>query len=81
MAQQPQTAEEIVQQMRNNIIISATNAQQSSLSAFDQIIQLLQTTSVMLKNKDNEIHRLEQLCKENNIDTTPKQQKPVPSQK
>lgn len=58
--------------MRNELVLAQSRANQLSLDSFDKLVQQLQQFSNALQAKEQEIKRLEELCKKNSVDTIPK---------
>ena len=64
--------------MRNELVITQSRANQLSLDSFDKLVVQIQQFSKALQEKQQEITRLEELCKKNSIDSTiKKQEKPL----
>jgi len=68
---QQMTLEQAVGTLRNNIVIGHSKSEGISLDSFDKIVGLLQQQGAGIIQKDKEIKRLQELCKENKIDYTP----------
>ena len=66
------TLEQAVGTLRNNIVIANSKSEDISLNSFDKMVGLLQQQVAAIIEKDKEIKRLQELCKENKIDYTPK---------
>ena len=69
---QQMTLEQAVGTLRNNIVIGHSKSEGISLDSFDKMGGLLQQQGAAIIEKDKEIKRLQELCKENKIDYTPK---------
>lgn len=78
-AQNPQpTIEQILNNMRNELVLVQSRSNQLSLDSFDKLVAQIQQFSNALNTKQQEINRLEELCKKNSIDSTiKKQEKPL----
>ena len=78
-AQKPQpTIEQILNNMRNELVLVQSRSNQLSLDSFDKLVVQIQQFSNVLNTKQQEINRLEELCKKNSIDSTiKKQEKPL----
>ena len=64
--------------MRNELVIAQSRANQLSLDSFDKLVIQIQQFSNALQTKQQEINRLEELCKKNNIESAiKKQEKPL----
>ena len=66
------TIEQAVGTLRNNIVIGNSKSEGISLDSFDKMAGLLQQQGAVITEKDKEVKRLQELCKENKIDYTPK---------
>lgn len=69
---QQMTLEQAVGTLRNNIVIGHSKSEGISLNSFDKMTGFLQQQVAAIIEKDKEIKRLQELCKENKIDYTPK---------
>ena len=69
--------EQFIAQLQNEIILIHNKSQDISLGAFNRVIQQLQQAIQLLKQKDEEITRLEGLCSANKIEykVKPKEKK------
>ena len=56
--------------MRNELVIAQSRSNQLSLDSFDKLVIQIQQFSNALQTKQQEINRLEELCKKNNVDCT-----------
>lgn len=64
--------------MRNELVIAQSRSNQLSLDSFDKLVIQIQQFSNALQSKQQEINRLEELCKKNNVDSTIKKvEKPL----
>jgi len=71
-AQQQMSAAQIVQNMRDTISLIDERAKDQRKAIFDNIIQQLAKAAQTILEKDKEIQRLQQICKEHKIDFVPK---------
>ena len=81
MSQPPQnspTLEQVIVQMRDNISRSHSNAEYTSLSSFDKLVDQLKVFAAQINEKNTEIIRLQQLCQKNKIEYTLKKEGPKP---
>lgn len=65
--------------MRNELIIAQSRSNQLSLDSFDKLVAQLQQFSNVLQTKEQEIKRLEELCKKNNVDVSLKKVETPPT--
>ena len=65
--------------MRNELVIAQSNSNQRSLDTFDKLVGQIQQFSNVLQTKEQEIKRLEELCKKNNVDTSLKKDEKIPT--
>jgi hypothetical protein len=72
--------EQAVNNMRDNILRTQSQASTAAITSFDSMIEQLKVFVLQINDKNNEIIRLQGLCKKNNIDCAvpPVVQKPVP---
>ena len=79
MSQQPQhvSLDQAIGTFRNNIVLGHSKSEEIALDSFDKIVSLIQQQGTTITEKDKEIKRLQDLCKENKIDTNPKESKPT----
>ena len=61
-------AEQYIAQLQNEIILIHNKSQEISVGAFNRVIQQLQQAIALLKQKEDEIKRLEGLCTANKIE-------------
>ena len=68
-AQPPQqTVEQYLAQLQNEIVLMHNKSQEVAVGAFNKVVQQLQQAMQIIKQKDDEIKRLEGLCDTNKID-------------
>lgn len=54
--------------LRNSIVITSSQSEQVSLSAFDKLVDALKQQIIKLQTSDEEIKRLQGICEKNKID-------------
>lgn len=64
-------------QLRNEVVLGQSKAEQLSLGAFDRIAQQMQQFGMMYQKSQEEVKRLQELCDKNNIQYKPKKEKPI----
>ena len=80
-AEQP-TLEEAIEKLRSEIVITHSKTEQTSLNGFDVLVNQIKGYAQMINNQTDEIKRLQELCKKNNIDFERKKpQNPEPEPK
>lgn len=75
----PQSFEQILLNMRNELVLAQSRSNQLSLDSFDKLVGQIQQFSNVLQTKEQEIKRLGELCKKNNIDNTIKKDEKIPT--
>lgn len=71
--------EQAVNNMRDNILRTQSQASTAGITAFDSMVEQLKVFVLQINDKSTEITRLQELCKKNNIDfAVPPVKKPVP---
>lgn len=76
LSEQNQTLDQFISRLRNEIVLSHSQTEQFSLGAFDKIVQQIQQLGQLLKTKEDEIKRLQDICNKNKIDFKPNSEKP-----
>ena len=71
-ANQQPSLDDAIEKMRSEIILASSKAEQSSLNAFDLLINQLRQYNKVAIDLKKEIERLQTLCEKNNIDYKPK---------
>lgn len=69
--------EQVVNNMRDNILRSNSQASTASITSFDQLVEQLKIFAAQINDKNVEVLRLQELCKKNNIDFAIAPQKTV----
>ena len=76
MSEKPQlTLEELIANTRNEIVLIHSRASEVSTRGYDQIVSLLQQQSNQLKEMNDELKRLQELCEKNKIEYKNKEKK------
>lgn len=60
--------EQAVQNMRDNILRTQSQASTAAITSFDGIVDQLKVFALQINDRNSEIQRLQELCKKNNID-------------
>ena len=60
------------------MIRSQSTANTTAILGFDNLVEQLKIFSQQIVQKNNEVNRLTELCKKNNINTTLKKETPIP---
>lgn len=66
--QQPPLLQDVVNNMRDNILRSQSQASTVAITSYDGIVEQLAKFGAQLNDNNVEILRLQELCKKNNID-------------
>lgn len=66
--QQPPLLQDVVNNMRDNILRTQSQASTIAITSYDGIVEQLVKFGEQLNDKNVEIVRLQELCKKNNID-------------
>jgi len=69
------TLEELIANTRNEIVLIHSRASEVSTRGYDQIVSLLQQQSNQLKEMNDELKRLQELCEKNKIEYKNKEKK------
>lgn len=73
MSEKP-NLEAAIATLRNDVVLGQAKAQELALSGFDRLVQQLQQFAVRIRQGDDEIKRLRELCEKHKIDHNIKQQ-------
>ena len=78
MSNQQPSIEQVITNMRDNILRSQSQASTTCITSFDNMVQQMQVFAMQINDKNAELTRLQELCKKNNIDfAVPPVKKPV----
>lgn len=64
----PPLLQDVVNNMRDNILRTQSQASTVAITSFDGIVEQLASFGKQINDKNIEIARLQELCKKNNID-------------
>jgi hypothetical protein len=69
------TLEQLIANTRNEIVLMHSKSEEVSTRGFDQIVSFLQQQSNQLKEMNEELKRLQELCEKNKIEYKNKEKK------
>ena len=63
--------EQVINKMRDDMLRTQSTANTTAVLGFDNLVEQLKIFAHQINDKNNEIARLAELCRKNNIDTKP----------